>query len=457
MTNSTPNSTEPSRLLRQIAAPDWLYQAWRKVRANRGAAGSDAIHIAAFEKKLSEHLTELSRNLINRTYQPLPNRWVNISKPNGTQRELGIPTVRDRVAQRAVLDAIEPVFERQFLDCSFAFRQGRSIQTAIHHLVIARAQGYVWTVDADILDFFPSVDHSLLCAEVSQTLDDPDLLKLIRLWLEAGAMEPQSSTQMGMLERCQSTIARARLGLSDTLGSMADEYVNDRLGVPAMGFEPEIMETLDPQSETVALAESTVTKRRQALLRRFVENGVVGALAERALVSRLALPVLGIGGVAAVALTVAPLVYRAIQSRGSSSQGIVQGSPISPLLSNIYLHPVDQVLTEKGMRFIRYCDDFVIAAQTKTEATNALRLVRQSLKQRHLGLHPEKTRIVGPGEAFDFLGYHFAADGSIVPPATLPAVVAQTIAHHSGNAVTTTRRTVAGWLGQLASKIGGTE
>ena len=86
--------------------------------------------------------SELSRNLLNRTYEPLPARYVNVPKSNGKYRELAIPTVRDRVAQRAVLDHIEPLFEPQLLDCSFAFRPGRSVEMAIQRIIVARAKAF---------------------------------------------------------------------------------------------------------------------------------------------------------------------------------------------------------------------------------------------------------------------------------------------------------------------------
>jgi retron-type reverse transcriptase len=149
----------PSSLLRQIAARPALYQAWRKVKANRGAAGIDGIGVHAFEPDLDANLTELSRNLLDVTYEPLPSRYVQIPKDNGKARELATPTVRDRVAQRAVLDRIEPLFAPQMLDCSFAFRAGRSAEMAVPRIVVARAQGRRWTVDADIEDFFPSINH----------------------------------------------------------------------------------------------------------------------------------------------------------------------------------------------------------------------------------------------------------------------------------------------------------
>src|SRR5438128_5736213 len=165
--------TQPS-LIQRIAARPSLYSAWRKVRANRGAAGIDAISIAEFEKNLQPNLAELSRNLRDKTYEPLPARYVNVPKSNGRLRELAIPTVRDRVAQRAVLDQIEPLFEPDFLDCSFGFRPGRSTEMAVQRIVLARARGQLWTVDADIRDCFPSLDHEVLITDLRRSLDDQD-------------------------------------------------------------------------------------------------------------------------------------------------------------------------------------------------------------------------------------------------------------------------------------------
>src|SRR5215208_635131 len=189
MNQPTIRPSGPSILLRQVAAPTSLYQAWRKVRANRGAAGIDAISLQAFEQNLQANLLELSRNLLNRTYEPLPARYVNVPKANGKDRELAIPTVRDRVAQRAVLDHVEPLFEPQLLDCSFAFRPGRSVEMAIQRIIVARAQGFRWTVDADIKDFFPSMNHRLLIEDLSSAIDDDDILRLIELWLDAGVLD----------------------------------------------------------------------------------------------------------------------------------------------------------------------------------------------------------------------------------------------------------------------------
>lgn len=114
MLNSIENllsAARPQTSFPKICAPENLYAAWRKVRANRGAGGIDAVGIKDFERNLQDNLTELSRNFLSRTYQPLPVRFVQVMKANGKMRELGILTVRDRVAQRAVLDEIESQIE----------------------------------------------------------------------------------------------------------------------------------------------------------------------------------------------------------------------------------------------------------------------------------------------------------------------------------------------------------
>ena len=108
----------------------------------------------AFEANLAANLQELARSLQSRSYQPLPARFVTITKENGKERELAILAVRDRIAQRAVLDAIEPILEPQLLDCSFAFRPGRNCGMAIQRMIAARANGLWWTVESDVQNFF---------------------------------------------------------------------------------------------------------------------------------------------------------------------------------------------------------------------------------------------------------------------------------------------------------------
>ncbi len=165
-----------------------LYNAWRKVRANKGSAGIDQISWFGYEQGLDANLAELSRNLQTLTYQPLPAKFVQIAKANGKTRELGILAIRDRVAQRAVLDQIEPIFEAEMSDCNYAFRQGRNCELAIQRLLQNRANGDIWTVESDIQNYFGEIDIRILLNELSRKIFDEKVLRLIELWLESGIL-----------------------------------------------------------------------------------------------------------------------------------------------------------------------------------------------------------------------------------------------------------------------------
>lgn len=436
MDNSIFFSPTSTTLFRQIAAVPTLYRAWRKVRANRGAAGIDAISLQAFEKNLEANLAELSRNLLNQTYAPLPARYVTVPKADGKERELAILTVRDRVAQRAVLDAIEPLFEAQFLDCSFAFRPGRSVEMAVQHILVTRAHGFRWTVDADIQDFFPSLDHSLLLKEVAATVDDADVLRLLKQWLDADALQDEPA-RPGWLARSRSALAGAKLSIRDAIDHLLNELLVERLGVAqtsvcaSLSDEIEGFATTDPILDPPAPSLQPPTSSsplRRAVVRRLIEDGLLLAVAERGLLRRaLTAKLLGLGGGAVALAALAPAIVRALRQRGLHSVGTLQGAPISPLLSNIYLHPFDAALTQQGLRLVRYCDDFVIPCQTESQARAAWHAAEAALAERRLRLHPDKTRLVSPQEPFDFLGYHFTADGRVVPPPTVPEVIARQI------------------------------
>ena len=173
----------------RIYRSDVLWEAWERVRANRGAAGVDGLTLAAVEDYgVHRMLDELSERLRAGIYRPAPVRRVEIPKPDGTKRPLGIPGVVDRVCQQAAKIVLEPIFESDFLPCSFGFRPKRSATDALERLRVGFIEGYEFVFEADIADFFGSLDHDILMSLVEARVSDRRMLKLLRQWLRAGVL-----------------------------------------------------------------------------------------------------------------------------------------------------------------------------------------------------------------------------------------------------------------------------
>jgi RNA-directed DNA polymerase len=275
-------------LMDKVYAMPNLRSAFRKVKANGGAAGVDQRTIEMYESRLEENLERLSQSLKGGSYQPRAVRRVWIPKPGSKEkRPLGIPTVEDRVVQAAILHVLEPIFEREFAEQSYGFRPKRSCKDALRRVDELLNSGHIWVVDADLKRYFDTIPHGWMIKRVEEKVADGRVIEILQKYLKQDVMD---------------------------------------------GME-----------------------------------------------------------------------------RWKPEEGTPQGAIISPLLSNIYLDPLDHNMEQEGIRMVRYADDFVILCHSEAEAREALERVQIWTVQAGLTLHPEKTRIVNAEQkgGFDFLGYHF--------------------------------------------------
>ncbi|ADO76363.1 group II intron reverse transcriptase/maturase [Halanaerobium praevalens] len=154
-----------------------------------GSAGVDRIDTVEFKENYAVHMRELYREFLEDRYQPKPALRVFIPKSDGRQRPLGIPTVKDRIAQAAVRGILEPIYEKEFCDCSLGFRKGKSQIDAINKIEEYKEQGYKWVLDADIKGFFDNINHELLIEFIRQKVTDGWVIEIIKSWLTMGVMK----------------------------------------------------------------------------------------------------------------------------------------------------------------------------------------------------------------------------------------------------------------------------
>jgi len=170
-----------------------MFRAFKSVKKNRGAAGIDKVSINMFEANLEQNLAALMFDLKHRgNYQAVPLRRAYISKGKGKQRPLGIPIVRDRVAQEVIRSLLEPLFEPHFSDFSFGFRPRRNAHQAVETIIRFRRLGFRWVLDADITAFFDNIPHELIIDLVAERVADGNILAIIRQFLTSGVMEDGS-------------------------------------------------------------------------------------------------------------------------------------------------------------------------------------------------------------------------------------------------------------------------
>jgi len=174
----------------KIYRQDFLMDAWSQVKRNKGSAGIDDETIEDIVMKGEDCvLMEMQQILERKVYRPRSVKRVLIPKLNGKERPLGIPTVRDRIVQASVKSVIEPIFEADFLECSYGFRPNRNAHDAIEEIRKATNSSYTVVLDADIKGYFDNINHERLLEYISQRISDRRILKLIRKWLESGVIE----------------------------------------------------------------------------------------------------------------------------------------------------------------------------------------------------------------------------------------------------------------------------
>ena len=273
------------KLIERILDKDNVRIALEKVIANKGAAGIDGMKVEELRGYMNANWPGIKQSILERSYRPAPVRRVEIPKPNGGVRKLGIPTAVDRTLQQSIVQILTSIFETEFQENSYSFRPGRSCEQAVLKLLEYLNEGYEWIVDIDLEKFFDNVPQDKLMSYVGRVIHDPDTESLIRKYLKSGVMEN------GMYEATE-------------------------LGTP-------------------------------------------------------------------------------------------QGGNLSPLLSNVMLNELDKELVKRGLRYVRYADDCVIAVRSGASANRVMHTITKWIEQK-LGLkvNTTKTHVSRPSK-LKYLGFGF--------------------------------------------------
>jgi len=182
-------SPAPEQLMEGACERENCKQALARVKANKGSAGVDGMTVHELPDFLKQHWPEIREQVLSGTYEPQPVKRVEIPKPDGGMRKLGILTVLDRFIQQAVMQVLQHRWDRTFSEHSYGFRPGRSAHQAVETAQQYIAAGHRWVVDLDLQKFFDRVNHDKLMARIAKRISDKGMLKLIRAFLEAGVME----------------------------------------------------------------------------------------------------------------------------------------------------------------------------------------------------------------------------------------------------------------------------
>lgn len=426
-----------TKMLELIAAPENLLSAWRSVRGNipkyrrQRASGPDGISLAEFEKDLTTQLKVLRDMLMKGRYQPEPPAYFSVPKRSGGERLLAILSVRDRIAQRATQQILEPLWEPEFLPCSFGFRPGISLNHAISFVQEMRPQ-YGWVVDGDIAACFDTLDHDLLMKFISHKIRDERVLHLMQAWLDVGIMQagPPQNVDMQSAKRIETIKSYARKGfdwIMDSVAQQTDPYAYGRYAMyddPASYPRPE---SVGAEPGVLYPGQNSLTSgMRRMAIRQIISSGMMigmgfvrarasgifsklGTATRATLSSPLGRRILkkgavasgGLAGLAAVAAVTAYLINR---KAGPAPVGVLQGSPLSPLLANVYLHPFDVNLTTSGHHLARFADDWVILCPSQEQAETAYNDALRTLGRLHLKANLEKTHILSPDQQLEWLG-----------------------------------------------------